>query len=200
LAEISAETEKLQFLNRLGELKALAAQQLRLAQERYKRNYDAHVRPKNLQISPGGWVYVRRELHEAGVNPKLLDQVDGPYEVVSNHDHTLLLQKGPHLVRVNSDRITPAPQIPNADRGPQLDVPDEDATGLPPTDPMLGSSKEGHVVDRIVGLRKEQDGIPRYRVRWYGYGREDDTWEPWEHLPEPLVRSYDRRVGLERSL
>jgi transposase InsO family protein len=199
-AEISAETEKLRFLNRLGELKALAAQQLRLAQERYKRNYDAHVRPKNLQISPGEWVYVRRELHEAGVNPKLLDQVDGPYEVVSNDDHTLLLRKGPHLVRVNSDRITPAPQTPNADRGPPLDAPEEDATGLPPTDPMLGSSEEGHVVDRIVGLRKEQDGTTRYRVRWYGYGREDDTWEPREHLPEPLVRSYDRRVGLHRSL
>jgi Chromo (CHRromatin Organisation MOdifier) domain len=143
---------------------------------------------------------VRRELHEAGVNPKLLDQVDGPYEVVSNDDHTLLLRKGPHLVRANSDRITPAPKIPDADRGPPLDAQDEDATGVPPTDPMLESSEEGHVIDRIVWLRKEQDGTPRYRVWWYGYGREYDTWEPQEHLPEPLVRSYDRWVGLEWSL
>jgi Chromo (CHRromatin Organisation MOdifier) domain len=143
---------------------------------------------------------VRRELYEAGVNPKLLDQVDGPYKVVSNDDQTLLLRKGPQLVRVNSYRITPAPQIPDAARGPPLDAPDEDATGVPPTDPMLESSEEGHVVDLVVGLRKEQDGIPRYRVRWYGYGRDDDTWEPREHLPEPLVRSYDQRVGLEWSL
>jgi hypothetical protein len=30
-------------------------------------------------------------------------------------------------------------------------------------------------MDKIVGLRKADDGTWRYRVRLYGYTREDDT-------------------------
>jgi hypothetical protein len=34
------------------------------------------------------------------------------------------------------------------------------------------------VFERIVGMRKKNDGSFRYRVRWYGYNRNDDTWDP----------------------
>jgi hypothetical protein len=32
-----------------------------------------------------------------------------------------------------------------------------------------------YVIEKIVGTRQERDGTTRHRVRWYGYGREDDT-------------------------
>jgi hypothetical protein len=107
--ECNAETEKLRFLRRLKELLPMAAERLRMAQKRYKRNYDKHVRPKNQEVREGGWVYVRKEVYDVGVNPKLLDQVEGPFQVFDNDHHTMLLRMGDHLVRVNSDRITPAP-------------------------------------------------------------------------------------------
>jgi chromodomain protein Y len=59
-----------------------------------------------------------------------------------------------------------------------------------------GASEAEYVFERIVGIRKEKDGSFRYRVRWYGYSRNDDTWEPSHHLPEDIVQRYHRRVGL----
>jgi Chromo (CHRromatin Organisation MOdifier) domain len=53
-----------------------------------------------------------------------------------------------------------------------------------------------YVVEMIVGVRQGADGKLRYRIRWYGYGRDDDTREPLEHLPEDLVRRYHRRTRL----
>ena len=33
----------------------------------------------------------------------------------------------------------------------------------------------------IIPERQEK-GVPKYLVRWKGFGPEDDTWEPIEHL------------------
>jgi hypothetical protein len=52
---------------------------------------------------------VRRETHELGVHPKLIDQSDGQYQVVANDEHTLFVRVGLDLVRVSSDLITSAP-------------------------------------------------------------------------------------------
>jgi hypothetical protein len=189
----------------------MAAERLRMAQQRYKRNYDAHVRPKNQGIPEGGWVYVRKEVYDAGVNPKLLDQVDGPFQVADKDDHTMLLRMGDHLVRVSSDRITPAPtprthsnemsSSPNASEPVTVDTGEPDLVALPAqkgarlVDESVEDDME-YVIDRIVGMRKESDGTIRYRIRWYGYNRDADTWEPEGNLPGPMVRSYNRRVGL----
>jgi Chromo (CHRromatin Organisation MOdifier) domain len=51
-------------------------------------------------------------------------------------------------------------------------------------------------MDKIVGLRKTDDGTWRYLVRWYGYTREDDTWDPAAHISDNVIRRYHRRVGL----
>jgi Chromo (CHRromatin Organisation MOdifier) domain len=210
--EMGAETKKLRFLQRLRAMRPLAAQQLRLAQERYKRNYDAHIRPKNNGIPESDLVYVRKEVYDVGVNPKLLDQVEGPFQVVDKDDHTLLLRMGDHLIRVSSDRITPAPTPrPTSVGDPQpgsavkpacKDIGRATMESDRDDSRLADASKEDdveYVIDRIVGVRRESDGTHRYRVRWYGYGREDDTWEPEGNLPTPMVRSYNRRVSLLRA-
>jgi hypothetical protein len=55
------------------------------------------------------------------------------------------------------------------------------------------------VFERITGMKKLNDGTLRYKVRWYGYGPEDDTWEPRAHLPAASVRRYHRRIGWTSS-
>jgi hypothetical protein len=107
--EDTPETVKLRFLQKLRELVLLARERLAEAQGRYKRNYDRTVRPKNDCIPKDAWVYVRKEVHAAGTNPKLYEQVEGPFQVALNDGNTLLLCIGDDIARVNSDRITPAP-------------------------------------------------------------------------------------------
>jgi hypothetical protein len=211
--ESGAETEKLRFLQHLRALRPLAAQQLRQAQERYMRNYDAHVRPKNQGIPKGDWAYVRKEVY-VGINPKLLDQVDGPYQVVDNDDHELLLQMGDHLVRVSSDRITPAP-TPQAHPSddPQLGNTAETTRGdaaLPPSEqPWIAKTLASRTLRRKTTLNTSSIGSSVCdrspmgpTVTKYGGTVIVGKKIPGSrrgNLPSPMVRSYNRRVGLSRA-
>lgn len=38
-----------------------------------------------------------------------------------------------------------------------------------------------------------------YRVRWYGYWPNSDTWEPFRHLPRSMVLSYFKRKDVPAS-
>jgi hypothetical protein len=176
---------KQRFIRQLRDLVPLAKQRLAEAQARYKRNYDRGVRQKNDSIEKDSWVYLRKEVHDAGTNPKLDDQVEGPFQVALNDGHTLVLRDGDDLMRVNSDRVTPAPT-------PAVQTDRQDARQ---GDAPAGEEPE-YVMERIVGARQQADGSLLYRIRWHGYSKDDDTWEPREHLPEAVVRKYHRKTGL----
>jgi hypothetical protein len=59
-------------------------------------------------VLSGSYVYLRREVHEAGRNPKLDYQVDGPYQMIETNGRVCKLRIGDDEVPVSSDRITPA--------------------------------------------------------------------------------------------
>ena len=46
-----------------------------------------------------------------------------------------------------------------------------------------------YIVDRIVTQRKK-GGKVEFLVAWHGYGPEDNTWEPGEHLPTGMVHAF----------
>ena len=89
----------------------MAQQRLAESQARYKKNFDRSVKEKNNNVRPDSWVYLRREVHEVGRNPKLDDQVDGPFRVVETDGRVFKLRIGDDDVPVSSDRITPAPKL-----------------------------------------------------------------------------------------
>jgi hypothetical protein len=82
--EDTLDTVKLRFLQQLRDLIHLARDRLAEAQGRYKRNNERTVRPYNDGIPKDAWVYVRKEVHAAGTNPKRDDQVEGPFQVALN--------------------------------------------------------------------------------------------------------------------
>jgi hypothetical protein len=61
--------------------------------------------------------------------------------------------------------------------------------------------RQRYVVDRIVDLTQSHNRVPRMRVRWLGYGPEDDTWEPvtklYEDVPTLVSEFLQRGAGLD---
>jgi hypothetical protein len=90
----------------LKELRALVKKKLAEAQARYRDTFDRSVREKNKELQTGSWVYVRKEVHATGTNPKLDAQVDGPYRVLETDGRTFEIQQGEQKVRISSDNIT----------------------------------------------------------------------------------------------
>jgi hypothetical protein len=194
--EDTPDTVKLRFLQQLRDLMPLARESLAEAQGRYKQNYDRTVRPKNDGIPKDAWVYVRKEVHAAGTNPKLDEQVEGPFQVALNDRNTLLLRIGDDIARVNTDRITLEP-VPLASANEAQSSPVDGQT-QPLSDNPPREEPE-YVIERIFGARQLRDISLRCKIRWFGYGKDNDTWEPEKHLPKDLVRKYHRKTGLPRE-
>jgi hypothetical protein len=175
-------SSKLRLLGRIRELVPLAQQRLAESQVRYKMNCDRIVKEKNKDVLPNSRVYLRHEVHEVGRNPKLDDQVDGPYRVIETDGRIFKLRIGDDDVPVSSDRIAPAQE--SADDTPARTSPVDD---IPPpvdayengvTTPEEDDAEfEGeYFFERITCMRQRSDGSIQYKVRWYGYGPSDDTW------------------------
>ena len=43
---------------------------------------------------------------------------------------------------------------------------------------------EQYVVEKILDKKEAEDGTFLYRVKWRGYGYEENTWEPIENLTD----------------
>ena len=55
-------------------------------------------------------------------------------------------------------------------------------------------SGELYDVEKIIGRRQVNDTY-QYRIRWKGYGENEDTWEPTSYLPINLLEEYYSQRG-----
>jgi hypothetical protein len=184
--EVAPRSAKREFLERLKTLRERAGSNLHRAQARYKRGYDRSVKESNRGLREGDEVYVRAETPQGEQHSKLDSLVQGPYRVESNDGRTLLLRIGDESVRVSSDRITRAPRsvntTPNGDSLETARTTTPDAT-------------DEYVVERVVDHADAPGGGRLYRVRWFGYGEDEDTWENEYGLPKQFIRRYWRSKG-----
>jgi transposase InsO family protein len=176
-------SDKLRFITRVKELVPLAQTTLAEAQAQYKKNFERSIKEKNKELLSGSWVYLRREVHEAGRNPKLDDQVDGPYQLIETDGRVFKLRIGDEDVPVSSDRITPAP-VSDPEPRHRDDPIDETARQVAAEDDdddeeaYEGAPTDEFVFERITGMKKLNDGNLRYKVRWYGYGPRTTPGKP----------------------
>jgi hypothetical protein len=45
-------------------------------------------------------------------------------------------------------------------------------------------------------MRRDARGSEQCRVRWYGYGRDSDTWETAERIPPGLIAEFKANTAL----
>ena len=49
---------------------------------------------------------------------------------------------------------------------------------------------EQYVVEKILDKKEAEDGTFLYRVKWRGYGYEENTWEPIENLTDDTGKCF----------
>ena len=56
-----------------------------------------------------------------------------------------------------------------------------------------------HVIDHIVSHRRDSKSIMQLRIRWFGFDKSEDTWEPIFHIPAELIRRYVKWKRLDHK-
>ena len=83
-----------------------ASELIKLAQGRYKADFDAHIRIRNQDIKPGDMVYVQRERGQDGSKNKLMSPSTGPYPVLKKSSHTVVIRDDDGLEdTISLDRV-----------------------------------------------------------------------------------------------
>jgi transposase InsO family protein len=181
------------LLARAAKLCSAARETSALRLQRYKSLYDYHVRRRHSDLQVGDSVFVRTHMLEPGRSPKLSAPVAGPYPVIRIDGPNVDIRTREGKVRLHLDRVMRCPtDLPSGvEWAPQKDVPK--TTRRRDKDP-----DDEYVIDYLVAHAPTDEGQSwLIRVRWSGFSRSDDTWEPVDGLPDRLVTRYERRKGLQ---
>lgn len=134
-----------------------------------KEHFDTHHR---LVDFPTNSHVMKRVLHKKG---KLHPEYEGPFTVVRK------TKGGSYVLKDESGDLLP------------IDVPPSQLKLISQDD--IVPADELYEVEKIIAHQVNSDGKMTYKVRWKGYGPDDDTWEPYEHFTstEPITEYWERR-------
>jgi Chromo (CHRromatin Organisation MOdifier) domain len=90
---------------------------------------------------------------------------------------------------VSSDRVIKAGV--SSDLLPEMQVRSRPSAPAPPSPDE--NPYEEFAIERLLSHGVDDDGNVVMRVGWFGFGSDDDTWEPITHLPKLLVKRYAKR-------
>lgn len=102
----------------------------------------------------------------------------------------MIIKDGPNIKRIFRNRIAQSPNTasntPIILNDTSQVIADSNARSshkVNSPQPNTGDATPEYVIDRIIEYNIANDQSLLYRVQWYGYGPEDDTWEPTAHFP-----------------
>eukprot|EP00171_Calliarthron_tuberculosum_P007317 IDg7317t1 len=157
-------------------------------QQRYKKNYDKHLRIRRKHFEVGGYALLSVEKNSVGKSKrrnKLAPIADGILRVTTVKERTIVIERPDRTSEeVSIDRIepatllkdnhnTPMPQLQYTSKRNSLEGGEEDPTEAPTL----------YIVDKIGEHGPNPDspeGQFLYKVKWYGYS--EPTWEPTTNL------------------
>ena len=177
------------FQQSLAKAHKFARKAMRKAQDAYKRNYDKNITPK--EYKEGELVYLWQPSTKKEGSRKLTAPWRGPFKIKSKiNEWNVVLgiptPKGESTIRVHINRLRKA------------DEKLMEATPLA-IGPLHENLPEGHYfIDRLVGERKV-NGFSEFKVRWSGWGKRHDTWEPELNLPPIIVNEFRAQIRAKRA-
>jgi hypothetical protein len=145
------------------------AKRLAATQAKQKNKFDERV--KLVDIPIGEYVILRNEERKDTLDPRY----QGPYKVLSS------TKTGAYALEDRTGLV-----LPN-------NYPTSALQLLSSYEPPDGKNYE---VKAILHHRKSKKGGYEYKVRWKGYGAEDDTWEPTKSFnTKEAINVYWKRRG-----
>jgi len=196
-ADSRAESQS-RWLNRLRAIYEKSSKELLSRQARYKRAFDASVRPRR-KPSVGNLVFVRKEQPTRREKwHKLTAKALGPYKVTSISDDgklvTISTESGEEVVDLETIELAPNPQQ-------EMET---EATASSSADNRETRQDRGadYVVDKLVDHRPISDEEPsklEFLVKWFGH--QEKTWEPVNHLRSSQILRYcrNRKIPLPEN-
>lgn len=195
----TAVTAKRANFRRWRTVLAQAREKLSRAQRRYKANFDARV-SQQPQFRPGQYIVLdnpplmaqilRNEDGEVKEYNKLQKPTSPPYPILAVRANTLVVEIDGIPITVSIDRCSLFPTTTPPIKAQTQNQP-ADATTASDVD-----SDEEHandfIVDKIVDASKAGSEWS-YRIRWYGFPPNEDTWEPSQHIPDHFITAYWKR-------
>jgi transposase InsO family protein len=159
------------------------------AQERMKQQ--AVTSAVGPAVGVGDLVLLNTSSYTGMRTSKLHAPFIGPFRVLATPSPATLTLELPAHIRihptVNVDRVKPYTRDPNA----------------PPAPGPVGTSRSGeplYALEKIMQRRKHR-GRVQYKVRWRGYGPEEDSWVPEQEVKKfhILLREFEETLPAPRQ-
>jgi len=177
------------FRKRLDEMIPLVQKSVDKAQARYKRHFGKRVKSRREALRVGDWVFVKSHENQGG---KLIFKTKGPYQILNTDDRRLTIESTDGIRTINGNHATLAPEPPEGDPAWERALKAWSVPSLPSSSEKTMEA----VFDQFVGQGYDNNGRLMLKVRWFGYGPREDTWEYVEDLPTEKVRQYCQRHQL----
>jgi len=187
------------FHQDLQDAKAFIAEAQRRQTEQYNKKRRA-VDPDTFKIGDKVLLSGVNISPKTSIHSKLSPLWYGPFEITKSYPDTdnFGLDLPPHWKVHRTFHVSLLkPYHENDDKR----FPNRALSKPPPVVIEIDSDEEEWEVDKVLDF-KEKRGKDMYLVRWKGYGRDEDSWEPVEHLEhaEEAIEEFHKVYGSRASL
>lgn len=176
-------------LSLLQETRSKLLETLKVAQEAYKKASDRRRRAvPSFRVGDKVWLSAKNlktQVPSVKLGPKYL----GPFQILAQVNAVTFRLKLP-----DSMRIHPVFHVSLLKPFHENSFP---GRVLPPPPPVVVEGEEEFIVEGIIDSRIYRNKL-QYLVKWEGYGPEENSWEPAEHVHAPrLVQEFHQRFPLK---
>jgi hypothetical protein len=162
---------------------------LSVAAERMKWYYDRGTRAVTFKV--GDLVLLNLKDYQR-TGRALQPRYEGPFEIIEKLSDVTFKLKLPTKFRA----IHPVFHASKLEKYTKAKYPGQD---YPRPEPVLVKGQQEYEVEKILDHRK-RGRTTQYLVRWKGYGRDDDTWEPADNLKNAKEKIKEYEKTLTKSI